>query len=136
MDFNTRLDLASRDKENHGLGNAGAEIKAWLLGHAAILALGFRTCLVISATSAPCTQPTILVRASRNLLAVLRVAVSLIGHRCRPSAKCPTDIDTRDVTTALDENLAAANRHNVVGWSALSADIEATATATAEHGFE
>lgn len=46
------LDLASRDHENHGFGNAGAEIKAWLLGHAAILALGFSTCLVISATLA------------------------------------------------------------------------------------
>jgi len=47
-----RLDLASRDHENCGFGNAGAEIKAWVLGHAAILALGFSTCLVISATLA------------------------------------------------------------------------------------
>ena len=40
-----------------------------------------------------------------------------------PSAT--TDIDTRDVTSALDEKLAAATRQIVVGWSALSVDIEA-----------
>lgn len=35
-----------------------------------------------------------------------------------------TDIDTRDVTTALEEQQAASPRQIVVGWCALSLDIE------------
>ncbi len=40
------------------------------------------------------------------------------------AALLPTGIDTPDVTTELDEQLAAASRQIVVGWSALSVDIE------------
>ena len=40
-------------------------------------------------------------RASRNLLTVLRQPASRIGRRSRLGARCPTNFDTRDVTTAL-----------------------------------
>ena len=54
----------------------------------------------------------------------LRQPDSLIVRRLNPGAWCPTDIDPRDVTTVLDEQVAASSRQIVVGWSALSVDIE------------
>jgi len=55
---------------------------------------------------------------------VLRPPDSPIVGRPKSGAWFTTYSGPRDVTTALDGQLAASSRQIVVGWSALSVDIE------------